>query len=203
MIKFKQLAYLGLGASLTSLLGIGAMVNPPSLVSADSVVVYEHVDFGGRHESYYNSTPDLRNSDMNDLISSIKVRGGTWKFCENVNYEGRCETLETGEYRQLNNRMNDAISSIQRVSSTSSGNGITFYANDNYDGPSLHLTSNERDLRRRNFNDRARSIKVFSGSWEVCADVDYSGQCRVLTPGDYTIDGPLGSNISSVRQVNN
>lgn len=202
MIKFKQLAFLGLGAGLTSMLGIGAVVNPPPLVSADSVVVYEHFDFGGRHQTYYNSIPDLRNGGMNDLISSIKVKGGTWKFCENVNYQGRCEILETGEYSQLNNRMNDVISSIQRVS-TSSSSGITFYANDNYDGPSLHLTRNESDLRRRGFNDRARSIEVFSDSWEVCADVDYSGQCRVLTPGRYTIDGALGSNISSVRRVNN
>ena len=52
------------------------------------------------------------------------------------------------------------------------------------------------------FNDRAASIVIHSGYWEVCTDAYFRGRCVRLGPGEYRQLGQvLSANISSVREV--
>ena len=86
-----------------------------ALARAD-VIVYVHSDFGGRAYPVEGDISGLGNTGMNDEISSIQVRRGTWEVCTNGDYRGRCETI-TSDMPRLNSiRMNDNISSIRRVS---------------------------------------------------------------------------------------
>ena len=59
------------------------------------------------------------------------------------------------------------------------------------------------DLERYGFNDRASSLVVERGEWEVCEHNNYQGQCRIVRPGQYPSLAAMGMNnrISSFRRV--
>jgi hypothetical protein len=79
---------------------------------------------------------------------------------------------------------------------------LTLYEGENFQGRNLTLRSDMRDLDRTNFNDRAMSLVIRDGVWEVCSDSQYRGHCATLQPGNYPmLEGGLDRRISSVRQV--
>ena len=43
----------------------------------------------------------------------------------------------------------------------------------------------DRNLDRTSFNDRAASLRVYSGYWIFCSDSEFRGDCRTFGPGDY------------------
>ena len=68
----------------------------------------------------------------------------------------------------------------------------------NFNGTSYAVNGNVRNLDGR-FNDRAQSMIVNSGSWELCGDADFGGGCQTYGPGRYPNLGGLGGRVSSVR----
>src|SRR3954468_15251117 len=80
---------------------------------------------------------------------------------------------------------------------------ITFYEREGFRGHSL--TTNERvwNLERADFNDRASSIVVDHGQWEVCDRPRFEGRCAILSRGGYPSLREVGLNnsVSSVRPV--
>ncbi|MTV36464.1 beta/gamma crystallin-related protein [Duganella radicis] len=80
---------------------------------------------------------------------------------------------------------------------------ITFYEGDGLRGRAFTANSQVRDLSRNGFNDRASSVVVDRGQWEVCEDANFRGQCMVLRRGSYESLSGMGLNnrISSVRPV--
>jgi hypothetical protein len=80
---------------------------------------------------------------------------------------------------------------------------IILYEHDDFKGRSIRGTDVVKNLRDSGFNDKASSIKVLTGSWEVCSDADFRGDCTVLEPGQYPSLRDMGMNdrLSSVRKV--
>jgi beta/gamma crystallin len=79
---------------------------------------------------------------------------------------------------------------------------ITLYEGENFQGRNLTLRNDMRDLDRTAFNDRAQSVVIRDGVWEVCTDAQFHGNCRTLQPGEYPVlEGGLDRRVSSVRQV--
>ena len=80
---------------------------------------------------------------------------------------------------------------------------VTFFENDNFNGRSVVTGDDVRNLSRYGFNDRASSVTVDRGRWEVCEDVNFGGHCAILRPGSYNSLRAMGLNdrISSVRRV--
>lgn len=80
---------------------------------------------------------------------------------------------------------------------------ITFYEADGWRGRAFTANGQVRDLSRNGFNDRASSVVVERGQWEVCDDANFRGQCMILRRGSYeTLSGMgLNNRISSVRPV--
>jgi uncharacterized protein YcfJ len=80
---------------------------------------------------------------------------------------------------------------------------ITFYEGDGWRGRAYTAKGDVRDLSRNGFNDRASSVVIDRGQWEVCEDANFRGQCMVLGKGSYDSLRGMGLNnrISSVRQV--
>jgi uncharacterized protein YcfJ len=78
---------------------------------------------------------------------------------------------------------------------------IDFYEADGFRGRSFSTVQPLADFRRNGFNDRASSVVVTGGPWEVCAETNFGGPCAVLRPGQYASLTGLGLNdrISSVR----
>jgi len=84
------------------------------------------------------------------------------------------------------------------------GAQITFYEHDGYRGNVFTTDQAERNFANRGFNDRASSVVVERGRWEVCENESYGGSCRVLRRGSYDSLRAMGLNdrISSVRRMN-
>lgn len=79
---------------------------------------------------------------------------------------------------------------------------MTLYTGPQFRGSDLTLHGAADNLERSGFNDRAESLVVRSGRWEVCSDSDFRGYCTVLEPGDYALlNGPLYRRISSAREI--
>jgi uncharacterized protein YcfJ len=59
------------------------------------------------------------------------------------------------------------------------------------------------DLARYGFNDRASSIVVQRGQWEVCEHQNFQGRCMTLRPGQYPSLAAMGMNnkVSSFRRI--
>ena len=80
---------------------------------------------------------------------------------------------------------------------------ITFYQNENFQGPSFATERQIGNLERFGFNDRASSAVVEGNLWEVCDDVRFRGSCVILRPGQYPSLAFMGLNnrVSSVRAI--
>ena len=80
---------------------------------------------------------------------------------------------------------------------------ITFYEGEGFRGRAFTTDKRVGDLGRYGFNDRASSVVVDRGRWEVCEDNRFEGRCVVLRRGSYDSLRALGmeNRISSVRPV--
>lgn len=83
------------------------------------------------------------------------------------------------------------------------GAEVTFYEHDNFQGRSVTVERPADDLSRSGFHDRASSVVVVGGRWELCEVANFGGRCIVLRPGHYPSLGAMDLNdrISSVRPV--
>lgn len=80
---------------------------------------------------------------------------------------------------------------------------VTFYERQGFEGRSFTTERRIGDFERYGFNDRASSVMVDDGRWEVCEDARFRGRCVVLRPGRYPSLAAMGLNdrVSSVRRV--
>jgi len=75
-----------------------------------------------------------------------------------------------------------------------------------YDRPSLRgerraFRDGERDLGRSDWRDRAASIRIDGGAWELCRETDYR-DCTVFAPGDYELyDTRFERHLRSIRPL--
>ena len=80
---------------------------------------------------------------------------------------------------------------------------ITFYEGEGFRGRAFTADKRVYDFERFGFNDRASSVVVDRGRWEVCEDSGFGGRCAVLRHGSYDSLRGMGldNRISSVRPV--
>jgi len=80
---------------------------------------------------------------------------------------------------------------------------ITYYEDANFGGRSFSTEVQVGNFDRFGFNDRASSVVVERGRWEVCENARFGGRCVVLRKGQYASLSALGMNdrISSVRAI--
>ena len=82
---------------------------------------------------------------------------------------------------------------------------VTLYEREGFEGQSFTSQQRVNNLQRTGsgFNDRASSVTVATGRWEVCEDRRFEGRCIVLRPGHYPNLAAMGLNdrVSSARPV--
>lgn len=79
---------------------------------------------------------------------------------------------------------------------------ITLFTQTNLSGDVRELYDVYPTLHDVSFNDRARSLVVLSGVWEVCEDSDFRGRCAVVRRDVYDLSEiGLRNRISSVRPI--
>lgn len=79
---------------------------------------------------------------------------------------------------------------------------VTLYTDSRGRGASLGINRGVRDLSRFRFNDRASSIDIREGRWEVCEHANFRGRCEIVDASVDRLNGlRLNDNISSIRPV--
>lgn len=78
---------------------------------------------------------------------------------------------------------------------------LMLYEHENFGGSTLQVSGPATNLTNNNFNDITSSVVVRSGTWQLCGDANYRGQCITLSPGSYRSLSAMGLNdrISSIR----
>ncbi|CAN5897548.1 hypothetical protein BH11PSE8_BH11PSE8_12720 [soil metagenome] len=80
---------------------------------------------------------------------------------------------------------------------------LVLYEDDNYSGRQFRTNVPMNDLANVDFNDKVSSVVVRSGTWQLCVDADFRGQCVTLGAGSYPSLSEMGLNdrVSSVRPM--
>lgn len=196
----------------TALAVIGVLV---ATQAAAQITFYEREGYDGRSFSTDEQIYNFEHSGFDNRFSSVVVARDQWEVCETAGFGGRCIVLGPGRYRSLAAMgLNNRVSSTRAVSRDARGDDrnyrndrdsaqITFYEREGYRGRSFSTEEQIRNFKRGGFNDRASSVIVQDGRWEVCEDSRYKGRCAVLRPGRYPSLAAMGLNnqVSSVRTV--
>jgi uncharacterized protein YcfJ len=111
-------------------------------------------------------------------------------------------TLETSMSWYLKSAL--CVSALVLAAQAVEAAQITFYEHEGFRGRAFTTERQVTNFQDQGFNDRASSVVVDSGSWEVCEDYRYTGRCVLLRRGAYDSLQGMGvsDRISSVRQVN-
>jgi hypothetical protein len=80
---------------------------------------------------------------------------------------------------------------------------LVMYEREGFRGRSVVIDKESRNLDRRGLGDRASSIVVERGRWEVCEKPRFAGRCAMLRQGNYPSlkASGLDGKISSVRKA--
>jgi hypothetical protein len=175
------------------------------------VTFYAREGLVGRAYAVHGAVSNLPASELRDRAGSISVRGGRWQVCTEPWYRGFCVALAPGEYRSPSQMGLPArVGSAREVDWHAPGpapvpgpapgfGSVVLYERPNLGGRSITITGPTDGMS--GFNDRARSMVVVGGSWELCEHDRYRGTCRVFTPGRYPDLGELTGDVSSARPL--
>ncbi len=80
---------------------------------------------------------------------------------------------------------------------------VALYEHDNYGGQVFRSGNNVPNLADTGFNDKASSVVVRNGQWQLCSDANFRGTCVTLNPGEYPSLNAMGLNdkVSSLRST--
>ena len=78
-----------------------------------------------------------------------------------------------------------AIGVVACVCAAAAQAQIILYEHADFKGRAIRVSGTVSNLRDRGFSDMPSSIKVLTGSWEICVDTNFRGNCSVLQPGQY------------------
>ena len=193
----------------------------------DGITVYEDPDYRGDSATFRNEVADLRADGMNDRISSIHVNGNqSWEVCRDINFAGDCRVF-TGSVEDLRQEgWNDRISSMRVVGFARNGNNrngnngnggwwnngygngrgsqtrLVVYDRTNFRGDARDIVNNATNLG--SLGDRARSVQVYGGTWELCDGASRNSRCVTVSQSvpDLRSLG-LRDGVASVREVGN
>ena len=163
------------------------------------ITVYEDPDFRGASVTFRNDVPDLRREGLNDRISSLEVDGNqAWEVCRDVNFGGGCRVFQGSIENLRSEGWNDRISSMRAVGyarnnsnnrggvwGNQRGNGnsrdsrLVFYDRTNFRGDARDIVNGSNNLG--SVGDRARSVQVYGGTWELCDGSSRNARCVTVT----------------------
>ncbi|UGQ47527.1 beta/gamma crystallin-related protein [Massilia endophytica] len=78
---------------------------------------------------------------------------------------------------------------------------LALYSQQGFRGSEMVLQGGAANFRDIGFNDRASSMVVRSGTWEVCEHRDFGGYCAIFERGEYPVLERFNNSISSAREV--
>lgn len=184
----------------------GALALACSAVASAQITLYGRENFRGRALVVDEVAANLQGTRLNDRASSISVRSGSWEACSEPYFRGSCVILSPGEYPSLEAAgMGNAISSVREVDRprvvqapvAPRLHGVVLFDGTDFSGRSIAVDGYAGSLDR--FNDRARSMIVYEGQWELCQHDRFRGDCAIYGPGRYATLGRFAGELSSLR----
>ncbi len=185
----------------------GQAAAQPRQVGGAGITVFADRNFTGQSANFRSNVSDLTKYRMNDMISSLRVGPGeTWQVCVDKDYKGRCQTFSGSEGDLNRIGWSGVISSMRRIQNAGPIGGmrppeggrarITFFDRPNYQGRSRTLTDPAESLGF--FSNRAGSIRVEGGTWDVCDGVGFRGRCLTVSRNvpdlsRFGLDGQISS----------
>ena len=100
--------------------------------------------------------------------------------------------------------MMKALAAVLVTSATTAATAqISLYEGERFGGRNYSSDHSVSNLAQAGFNDRAASVVVRGGNWQICSDAFFRGTCVTLGPGEYPTLRPmrLEGTISSVREL--
>jgi hypothetical protein len=181
------------------------------------ITIFSDANFHGPNANFRINVPDLRKYNMNDRVDGLQIaRGEVWEVCVDINYGGRCQVF-SGDEADLNRvGWGGLISSFRKVQVQENGGRgyghgetqpyppargrLVLYDGVWFGGRSLAVMDVTPALRGQ--GNRARSVKVYGGAWELCDGDQFRGHCATVTDSvpDLARIG-LQYRISSARPV--
>jgi hypothetical protein len=171
------------------------------------VILYEHTPRGTRAVDLASNVEDLESRGFENRADAAFISGGVWRLCDGRLGRGQCADFSPGHYETLgtlDGRVKSAylIGAVtDRVASAPPvpGGRAVLYQYPNFAGLAAVVDYDRApDLDWANFTTPASSLRIESGTWLVCSNIGYQGECQVLEPGNYPI---LDKGIYSARQV--
>lgn len=103
----------------------------------------------------------------------------------------------------MNSRIKMAVAASALMLSVQALAQVTFYEGEGFRGRAFSSGRELQDFKRSGFNDRASSVIVDRGRWEVCEESHFRGRCIVLRQGSYDSLSRMGidNRLSSARPV--
>lgn len=183
------------------------------------ITVYEHPGFRGQSVTFRNEVADMREHGLNDRISSLEVDGNqAWEVCRDINFGGGCRVFQ-GPIDDLRSEgWNDRISSMraagfargnnrgggwlgnQRNSRNTRNSRLVLYDRPNFRGDGRDVLNSATNLG--SIGDRARSVQVYGGTWELCEGAFRNARCVTVSENVPDLRN-LGfrNGVSSIREV--
>lgn len=206
------------GGGVAAAPGAGTEASQPELAPMGGVgiTVFIDVHYGGENATFRRDVPDLGQYRLCRRISSFRLaRGEVWEVCERPGYEGRCQVFTDDQPDLRVARWNDRICSMRPIGRGRGrpggpgfprpflppGTGIVLYSETSFEGDFRAFDREVTDLQDFGFNDRARSVRVLWGTWEICRD-NFFRNCRRITGDESDLDRMnLSRRVSSLRPV--
>jgi hypothetical protein len=166
-------------------------------------------DFRG-HCEFFERGEYARIDGWNDNISSVREVGGRGEQRGHGEQQERWHGEQWQQDRGRDERGRDERGRDERGrderderrrGELGRGAMLELFSQPNFSGARMSLSRDAHNLSAFDFNDRATSIVVQGGQWEVCVHADFGGQCRIYGPGRYARLGPMEQQISSVRRL--
>ena len=181
---------------------------PDSSTPHAAIRVFEHEDYRGTSQVFDRPIANLANFGLANQITSVQIAGGEWQACTAPSYSGQCVVLR-GNDDDLGS-WSDRIVSLRPVGSqttwggvpvSSVGSRILVFADRDFEGTSRVFDHAVPDLARFGLARQVTSLRVEGGgSWEVCTEPGYQGECKVFRDSDQFL-GRWSDTIASLRPV--
>ncbi len=92
------------------------------------------------------------------------------------------------------------VSSAQLAGGPSGDRGVILYDQTGFSGEAVQVDTAVPSLSDARFNDKASSIQVLGGRWEVCTNGDFGGRCEIIRNDKLDLNSiGFNNNISSIR----
>jgi hypothetical protein len=184
--------------------GGGGGIRPPIQPLPGGLELFSRTGFAGDRRAFTGAQPDLRRAGFNDLAQSVRIGAReTWEVCVDANFRN-CRVVNTDWENLSDLGMSRRISSVRPwPHGGGSGSGqmyIVLYDDRGYRGRSHRVDRASSVLLT--FANRAESVQVMGGSWELCDRTGFSGRCAVVSSNvpDLASVG-LRNRVASARAV--